>query len=708
MAVSMKLIPKFAIVLICITFGCDPGETVNDSEEETVEEVPLKSDMSHPLTLETIEDGTITISNPLRLMINYSKNDSKWYSFTSDVSFSCSAGDKICIFGDNATYSVSLSKYTNIHCSSPCYIYGNIMSLVDSKGYESATKLEIEYAFNGLFKDNTNIVNHPDIPLLLPATTLASYCYYAMFEGCTGLTSAPELPATTLVQYCYASMFSGCSSLNYIKMMATDISATDCMKDWLSGVAESGLFERNPEATWVKWGDSGIPRGWAVIINGTITDYYERQPLTLEAIEDGTITISNPLGLNIYYAKQNDQWSSSSYKSITISYSAGDKISIFGNNSTYSSNRSTYTNIQCSSPCYIYGNIMSLVDSEGYESASKLEKEYAFYGLFKDNTNIVNHPDIPLLLPATTLSSYCYYAMFKGCSGLTSAPELPATTLAENCYVAMFSGCAGLTSAPELPATILARYCYNGMFARCTGLFAAPELPATTLAENCYVAMFSGCAGLTSAPELPATTLAVSCYLAMFAGCTGLISAPELPATSLAESCYTNMFYGCTGLTSAPELPAIILATRKNCYESMFEGCTGLSSAPELPATSLAEGCYSGMFKGCTGLTSAPELPATILAVNCYSSMFSDCTRLTVAPDLPAITLASFCYSGMFSGCSSLNYIKMLATNASVSAHMKDWVSGVATSGTFVKNADATWDEAAIVPTGWTVRSITM
>ena len=125
-------------------------------------------------------------------------------------------------------------------------------------------------------------------------------------------------------------------------------------------------------------------------------------------------------------------------------------------------------------------------------------------------------------LEQTTLANYCYNSMFKGCTGLTSAPELPATTLASSCYRYMFNGCTGLTSTPELPATTLADNCYYSMFNGCTGLTSALELPATTLAGSCYRSMFTGCTGLTSAPELPATTLAGSCYHSMFTGCTNI------------------------------------------------------------------------------------------------------------------------------------------------------------------------------------------
>ena len=230
------------------------------------------------------------------------------------------------------------------------------------------------------------------------------------------------------------------------------------------------------------------------------------------------------------------------------------------------------------------------------------------------------------------------------------------------------------------------------------------SLPATTLAENCYFEMFRYCASLVTAPSvLPATTLTIDCYNGMFQGCTSLTTAPELSATTLAEGCYEYMFYNCTSLTTAPELPATTLAN--DCYSVMFNGCTSLTTAPELPATTLARGCYNDMFAGCASLTTAPELPATTLTNKCYRYMFYACTNLTTAPELSATTLVEGCYSNMFYGCTSLNYIKAMFTTTPGGGYTDNWVSGVASSGTFVKNSAATWNVTGVhgVPTGWTV-----
>ena len=322
-----------------------------------------------------------------------------------------------------------------------------------------------------------------------------------------------------------------------------------------------------------------------------------------------------------------------------------------------------------------------------------------YSNMFRDCTSLTTAPE----LPATKLANYCYNNMFSGCSDLIVTPKLPATTLTEGCYDNMFVSCTDLINAPELPATTLTTYCYDGMFMGCTSLTTAPELPATKLANYCYSDMFWGCTSLTTAPELPATKLASYCYKHMFMGCSGLTTAPKLPATTLAQGCYYCMFQGCTSLTTAPELPAKSLAN--SCYEMMFYGCYSLTKAPELPATGLSSYCYSNMFYACIGLTSASELPATSLASNCYDGMFRGCTSLTTAPELPATKLANYCYYRMFYRCSSLKYIKCLATDHSANGCTSQWVFGVASTGTFVKNKDATWDVTGEngIPEGWTV-----
>lgn len=179
---------------------------------------------------------------------------------------------------------------------------------------------------------------------------------------------------------------------------------------------------------------------------------------------------------------------------------AGDKVLIRGNNPAYgyhsdaAGEASENCNFWADEPCYVYGNIMSLVSKEGFEMLRSVN-ECTFAWFLSDYDGILDWSWVlsregdPLLLPATTLAQSCYYYMFSSCTNLTTAPELPATTLADWCYSYMFSGCTSLTSAPELPATTLTKGCYNSMFNNCTKLSYIKAL-FTTTPSNTYTLLW--------------------------------------------------------------------------------------------------------------------------------------------------------------------------------------------------------------------------
>ena len=47
-------------------------------------------------------------------------------------------------------------------------------------------------------------------------------------------------------------------------MLATDISASNCLYSWTSGVASVGTFIKHPNMNDLPTGTSGIPYGWTV------------------------------------------------------------------------------------------------------------------------------------------------------------------------------------------------------------------------------------------------------------------------------------------------------------------------------------------------------------------------------------------------------------------------------------------------------------
>ena len=368
-----------------------------------------------------------------------------------------------------------------------CYLgmFRGCTSLTQAPELPATTLSDGCYA--GMFQDCTSLTQAPE----LPATSLSNNCYNLMFRGCTSLTQAPELPATTLADGCYYFMFSGCTNLSEISVVFDEWSGYT--QYWVYNVAPTGTFIC-PKGLPLEYGENRIPEGWTVkYIEDTVA--VEANYLTFTAEEDGsTFGIVNNEGNNpdIQYSLDGGKtWTAlAAGDTITLSHK-GDKALLRGDNPEgISKGYSECSSFTMTGKIAASGSVMSLIDGMGKT----------------------------LVVPA----GYCFYALFKGCTSLTQAPELPAMTLANSCYSSMFSGCTSLTQAPELPATSLSNYCYNSMFRGCTSLTQAPELPATTLASCCYESMFSGCTSLTQAPELPATTLDRGCYLGMFVGCESL------------------------------------------------------------------------------------------------------------------------------------------------------------------------------------------
>lgn len=178
-------------------------------------------------------------------------------------------------------------------------------------------------------------------------------------------------------------------------------------------------------------------------------------PLTMQALNNGTtITFDNKATGPVEYSINNGSWTTlaaAGASGTTSSLNAGDKVYLRGTNTTYTAvvqEKDVYSNISCNKPCYVYGNFMSLVSVSSFASATTLTSGSTFCNLFEDNTNIRNHPYKDMVLPATTLTEYCYYGMFRDCTGLSRSPIMADATVSlpgkTKCYVEMFINCSGL------------------------------------------------------------------------------------------------------------------------------------------------------------------------------------------------------------------------------------------------------------------------
>lgn len=118
-------------------------------------------------------------------------------------------------------------------------------------------------ACEGMFYGCTALTTN-NITLADDCNTTTS-CMKQMFFQCSALTSIPVLTPKVIAESAYLSLVAGAKKINYIKCLATDISAENATYNWVADVASSGKFVR-PAASADIWtsGVSGIPSGWTV------------------------------------------------------------------------------------------------------------------------------------------------------------------------------------------------------------------------------------------------------------------------------------------------------------------------------------------------------------------------------------------------------------------------------------------------------------
>lgn len=610
-----------------------------------------------PLTIEAREAGTITISNPLNRRIMYNAEGYGFThmttKFTSDnpIEIPVTAGQRVILGGENETYATGWETYTNISFSSDCYVYGNVMSLVNWQYYgsperDSRVSTAKDWAFTRLFSGwnesehaRPHLLNHPVKTIELPATSVGKGAYRMMFAYCTNMTVAPELPAatftggpystaennqpyglmfyycsslrrgpsvlpaTTVPAACYFRMFEECTSLEASPVLPAPYPGTDAyrmMFEDCSNLKQITCYAKG------NLGSSGATFYWTRRVSSSgifIKDPDASWPIGEHGIPTGW-NYDNPVPLTVEAVENG---------TLTITNPQGLSITWGKDASMASATTTSLTTI--SIPMIAGDKIRFWGDNARYGGAD---------AMVYLNTNI------------TSTAAHYVYGDIRSLLSKSNFPNV--------------------SSIPDRA--------FYGLFADDTGLRSHPDLILT------------------------------------------------MGASAVGESALSNMFYGCTGLVRAPSLPATSLATE--CYAGMFSECTALTEAPALPATTLAYGCYMGMFSCCSALVNAPALPATALAEWCYGNMFDACSSLVAAPDLPALILKEGCYSYMFRDCSSLQTVRCLGTNPTLSdygvepaieGNVDDWLENTAASGTFSKKNGVTWP-AGTIPSGWSIVSL--
>lgn len=205
--------------------------------------------------------------------------------------------------------------------------------------------------------------------------------------------------------------------------------------------------------------------------------------LTITALEDGCNVSFNR---DYQYSYNQSSWNSGTSSTI-ITLNKGESVFLKGNISNPNSTQTARFTLKQS--CTLSGNCMSMIYGDDADVNYSLP-DRAFHSLFMDCVGVVSVSNG--FLPATTLSTYCYYNMFRGCTHLVNAPALPATTLQNYCYGNMFRNCSSLKSSPELKALKLQYYCYYYMFNGCSSLSEITMLATDVSAGSCMGSWVNG------------------------------------------------------------------------------------------------------------------------------------------------------------------------------------------------------------------------
>lgn len=543
--------------------------------------------------------------------------------------------------------------------------------------------------YNAMFQDCTNLTTVPSN--MLPATTLATYCYQYMFRGCTSLTTAPDLLATAGVNSCYYYMFYGCSSLNYVKCNLATYNSS-FTTNWLTNVASTGTFVKNPaNSSWTR-NTSGIPSGWTIEENINYNEpfYYE---LTSAPAGSVYVTVQStgtaPTVTNWQYSYDNSTWTSFDPANDSPELQVGKTYFRASAPSGFASSANDYWRFGGIAFNHnIGGNLCSLVYGSSFTNQHSITNpsDYFFSNLFASDTLLNTSEN--LILPDET-STKMYYSTFASCTIMTAPPMKMPTALSTYCFESMFQGCTSLYTVTPLTATTMVEGCYMNMFNGC-GFTTAFNLKATTLAENCYRGMFKNCRNLSTPPVISASAMADYCCAEMFENCRYLSQGVRLSnVATFATGCFYNMFKNCTGMTQL--------------NGSNYIGLNGVKTVPNY--------AFYGMFYGCSAYTQNNRITVTAVGDYGMAYMFYGCNITgSTYLNLRAASPGTAAYINMFENCTALKNIKCLMStyDATITA---DWIKGVTkTSGTFTRlTSNTSWVTGVDsgIPSGWTVRTAT-
>ena len=220
---------------------------------------------------------------------------------------------------------------------------------------------------------------------------------------------------------------------------------------------------------------------------------------TTEALESGTFTLSVGASVNgtymtsvSYSTDDGTTWTTTNMDSTaqtitTPTIAQGGKVLWKGVGTQMFVDWSNNCVFSSTGNFNVSGNIMSLLHGDNFANITSFNsKPKVFAMLFDSCTTLINAKD--LILPATTLTEWCYRQMFYQDTNLLTAPTISATEINDvyenqSCN-SMFESCTSLTTSPILSVIILKNDCFINMFKGCTNLSSITMLATTSASSS--------------------------------------------------------------------------------------------------------------------------------------------------------------------------------------------------------------------------------
>ena len=303
-----------------------------------------------------------------------------------------------------------------------------------NKGTQTITQTDAGYHY---FTMAGEIKAENDLTYLFSSTggvdTIAEYGCYKMFSNCSALTEMPDLSATNIGANGYANMFEGCTKLKTIKPLNATTITNYSYKEMFKNCSGLIISEGSGENQFLSMPASAPSNAGDNMFVGTGGRFTGTPTASSNYFYNATMPATTMLRFTAQQASS----------SVTLNKQ--------GTPTELQLEYRTNTNVNWQN--YTLGTQINLANIDDWvemrnRGLQTLNNTGANYHQFAMTGKIAASGNIQYLLDKTgellSVTDYCYYFMFRGCTSLTTAPSLPATTLANYCYSYMFYECTKL------------------------------------------------------------------------------------------------------------------------------------------------------------------------------------------------------------------------------------------------------------------------